>query len=366
MNSAPLLLLVDDTPENLDVLVGILRRDYRLRVASTGVAALERARQEPLPDLILLDLMMPDISGFEVCEQLKKDPRTRDIPIVFVTASGEVSHEARGFEVGGVDYVTKPFSPAVVEARIRTHLQLEMQRRQLLSQKEELRRLNNNLEHIVLERTSELEKRSEELHDSRLEIIRRLGKAAEYRDDDTGLHILRMSHYSRLLARASGESEDFAELVLHAAPMHDIGKIGISDSVLLKPGKLDDLEWNQMKKHPEIGSEIIGNQKVDFLQAASVVAISHHEKWNGMGYPYGLAGDKIPLIARIVAVADVFDALTSRRPYKEPWSVERAKDFLEEQSGIHFDPRLVSTFMEAWPEVLQIRNAYQDPDHHEP
>ena len=317
----PRLLLVDDEPTNLQVLRHVLQADYRLLFATDGARALQVAREQ-LPQLILLDIMMPGMDGYAVCRALKADPATAGIPVIFITALNDSQDETAGFDVGGVDYLTKPVSPPVVRARVRTHLSLV---------------------------------RMEELRETRLQIVQRLGRAAEYKDNETGLHVIRMSHFSQLLALAAGCSPAWAEDLLNAAPMHDVGKIGIPDAVLRKPGPLDADEWATMRRHPEIGAEIIGEHPSGVLQLAREIALAHHEKWDGSGYPRGLAGEAIPLSARIVAIADVFDALTTRRPYKEPWPVQDALDHIAAQAGKHFDPALVALFAPLLPQLLEIR-----------
>ncbi|MBF0417896.1 MAG: response regulator, partial [Magnetococcales bacterium] len=305
------------------------------------------------PDLILLDVMMPDMDGYEVCRRLKQDPRTRKIPLIFVTAKQETEDETYGLELGAVDYITKPFSPAVVLARVRTHLQLARAR-------QELARANEVLEERVRQRTEELHNKNLELEETRLEIIRRLGRAAEYKDNETGLHVIRMSHYSRLLALAAGLDEKRVETLFQAAPMHDIGKIGIPDLILLKPARLSSDEWNVMRSHPDIGAGIIGRQSSPLLETARIVAQTHHEKWDGSGYPRGLSGEEIPIEGRIVAIADVFDALTTRRPYKEAWPIAKAVELLTEGAGSHFDPRLVPLFITILPKVLEVRESWKE------
>ena len=333
------ILIVDDAPENIDILRGLLKDDYKIKIAINGEKALKIARSVVKPDIILLDVMMPIIDGYEVCRQLKQDVATAGIPIIFVTAKGEVNDEALGFDLGAVDYITKPISPAVVKRRVQTHLSLHNEK-QLL-------------ESLVRERTKELE-------ESRKEIIATLGKAAEYKDNDTGLHVQRMSHYSKILGLAYGMSEEEAETLKSAAPMHDIGKIGIPDHVLLKKGKLNDEEWEQMKKHPSIGVEILGGQTCQLLNMARNIAISHHEKWDGSGYPSGLKGEEISIHGRISAITDVFDALTTERPYKKAWSVEEAIELLKEESSKHFDPKLVDLFIESLPEILKQKEKYKE------
>jgi putative two-component system response regulator len=269
------------------------------------------------------------MSGYEVCAALKADPALAAIPIIFVTALNETDDELEGFEAGAVDYITKPVSPPIVRARVRTHLSLV---------------------------------RMEELRASRLEIVQRLGLAAEYKDNETGLHVIRMSHFARILGLAAGMTEAEADDLLHAAPMHDVGKIGIPDRVLLKPGPLDPDEWKIMQGHAQIGADIIGQHEHGVLALARNIALTHHEKWDGSGYPNGLAGDSIPLEGRICAIADVFDALTSVRPYKKAWTEQEALNFLVEQKGRHFDPVLVDLFLTQMPAIRAIRERWaEDP-----
>jgi len=335
-NPQDTILLVDDSPEMIDILGAILRPFYRVKFATNGLDALAIARRSP-PSLILLDVMMPGMSGHEVCRHLKADLRTRDVPILFVTASGDATDEQLGLELGAVDYLHKPLNPPLVLQRVRIHL--------------ELRNQNLALEEKVRERTWQLE-------ETRLEIVRRLALAGEYRDNETGLHVIRMSYMAHRLALAIGVPESQAEILFHAAPMHDIGKIGIPDHILLKRGKLEPDEWVTMKTHTLIGAEIIGHHDSPLLQMARSVALTHHEKWDGSGYPKGLAGDTIPLEGRLVAVADVYDALTSERPYKLAWTPDEAFAYIQDQSGQHFDPRLASLFLELKSEIVEIGMAY--------
>ena len=325
-NNRPLILAVDDEASNLQLLRQILQDHYRLLFAKDGARALELARQEA-PDLVLLDVMMPGMSGYEVCASLKSNPDTAAIPVVFVTALTDTADELEGFEAGAVDYITKPVSPPIVRARVRTHLSLV---------------------------------RMEELRATRLEIVQRLGLAAEYKDNETGLHVIRMSHFSRILGIAAGMSEVEADDLLHAAPMHDVGKIGIPDRILQKPGPLDPDEWKVMQSHVTIGAEIIGEHEGGMLALASQIALTHHEKYDGSGYPNGLRGEDIPLVGRIVAIADVFDALTSKRPYKKAWTEDEALTFLREQKGRHFDPALVDLFIEQMPAVRAVQQRWAE------
>ena len=339
----PVLLVVDDTPFNIDVLRGVLSSQYTLKVATNGEKALYLATTHPQPELVLLDVMMPGMDGHEVCRRLKADEATRHIPVIFVTSMSEVDDEKKGFEVGAVDYITKPVSPPLVQARVATHLKLAGQERHLAA--------------LVQSRTQELES-------TRLEIIRRLGRAAEFKDDETGQHVIRMSHYTRILAQAYGLSPAEVDVYFNAAPMHDVGKIGIPEAILLKAGELTEDEWQVMRRHPSIGAGIIGRHAHPLLDTARVMALTHHEKWNGTGYPRKLKGEQIPLPGRIVAVADVFDALTSMRPYKPAWSVEEAVDYLLRESGEHFDPTLVELFIAHLPEVRRVLAEHSDTGQH--
>ncbi len=333
------ILIVDDAPENIDILRGLLKDEYKIKVAINGAKALKIAQSTPNLDLILLDVMMPDMDGYEVCRQLKSQISTVSIPVIFVTAKGETDDETLGFDLGAVDYITKPISPPIVKKRVQIHLALHNEKRLL--------------EALVLERTQELEA-------SRKEIIACLGKAAEYKDNDTGMHVKRMSHYAKVLGLAMGMSEEEACALQETAPMHDIGKIGLPDKILKKPAKLNAEEIQHMRQHPQIGVDILGGQTCPLLNMARSIAISHHEKWDGSGYPKGLKGEEIPLHGRIAAIADVFDALTTQRPYKEAWPLEKALNLLKEESGKHFDPKLVELFMDNLPKILEIKEQFQE------
>lgn len=339
------LLVVDDTPENIDVLRGILGEDYVVKVATSGQMALKIVAAQP-PDLILLDVMMPGMDGYEVCRQLKENESTRHIPVIFVTARNEVADEAHGFELGAADYITKPVSPPIVRARIRSHLALANQR--------------YYLQELVAERTSELERSNQKLEKTYLAMIQQLGRAADYRDNETGFHVVRVGNYSKLLGRAAGLLESQVELLMYASMMHDIGKIGVPDHILLKPGKLTPEEFDVIKSHSTIGAEIIGEQDAEILQMAREIALTHHEKWNGKGYPNGLNGSDIPLLGRIVAIVDVFDALTCVRPYKTAWPVEKALELISSEAGQHFDPELVKLFIGLEAEVRRVAIEYSE------
>lgn len=318
------ILCVDDDPINLSLLRNTLQKDYKLVFARSGAEALTAAIKHN-PSLILLDVQMPTMNGFEVARKLKSDPKTESIPVIFVTALIDEHHEQLGFEVGGVDYITKPISPCIVRARVRTHLSLV--------------------------RVSQLEI-------SYRDAIYMLGEAGHYNDSDTGVHIWRMAAYCYALALAAGRDQDYAKLLEMAAPMHDTGKIGIPDAILQKPDKLTAEEWEVMKLHSRIGYDILSKSKSPVFQLAAEIALNHHERWDGTGYPNGLAGEAIPESARIVAIADVFDALSMRRSYKEPWSTELILLTLQELAGRHLDNRLVTIFIDIMPRILEIKNEW--------
>ena len=322
----PRILIVDDEPANLKVLRQVLQDSYRLSFARSGEAALELLDKEDI-DLILLDIMMPDMTGFEVCEKVKGNSDTARIPIIFVTALKDTIDEETGFKLGAVDYITKPIVPAIVRARVKTHLSLVQ---------------------------------ADALKETQIDLIQRLGRAAEYKDNETGMHVQRMSRYSYVLAVAAGIDEQTANELLLAAQMHDLGKIAIPDNILLKPGRLDEGEFKQMKAHAQIGADILSNPQSQLVALARSIAITHHEKWDGSGYPKGLKEKEIPLEGRIAAIADVFDALTSERPYKKAWSVEDAVQLLQDESGKHFDPELVTLFAQELPKILDIKNKFAE------
>jgi len=342
------ILAVDDVPENLAVLRGILSADYRVKVALNGEKALKIALSDTPPDLILLDIMMPEMSGYEVCSRLKADPRTMKIPVIFVTAMGETEDETQGFKLGAVDYITKPVSPPVVHARVKTHLALYDQSR-VLEQK-------------VKERTAEVCALNVEIEETQREVVFTMGAIGETRSKETGNHVKRVAEYSRIFALHYGLSEDEANLIKMASPMHDIGKVGIPDSILNKPGRLTPEEFERMQKHAELGYEMLRHSSRPILKAAAALAYEHHEKWNGKGYPQGLAGEDIHLYGRITAITDVFDALGSDRCYKKAWDDEKIFSLMKEERGEHFEPKLVDIFFEHLDEFLEVRDAYRDAE----
>ena len=340
------ILIVDDQPANVTLIEKMLDIDGYINVISTtDPTQVESIYLEQNSDLVLLDLNMPVMDGYQVLAKIREvDPDYP--PIIVLTAQSDRESRIKALDLGARDFLAKPFDRVELMTRIRNMLEVRIMTKAMKNQ-------NIKLDGMVKVRTKEL-------NDTRLEVIRRLGRAAEYRDDMTGFHIIRMSRYSQLLALAAGMSEVEAEMLLNASPMHDIGKIGIPDHVLLKPGKLDAEEWTIMKTHVDIGVEILSGSDSELMDMASEVAQNHHEKWDGSGYPQALAGENIPLTGRIVAVADVFDALTTERPYKEAWPIEKAIEFLKEQSGKHFDPKLVELFIAIMPDILNIRTEYSE------
>jgi putative two-component system response regulator len=322
------ILCVDDDPTNLGLMRTVLQDDYRLAFARSGAAALE-ACERHRPSLILLDVHMPDMDGLQVARAIKAHKDTENTPIIFVTSRSNVVDEEAGFEAGAVDYITKPISPSILRARVRSHLSLV---------------------------------RSTALEASYRAAIFMLGEAGHYNDNDTGHHIWRMAAYSRLLALAVGWTPEQANLLELAAPMHDMGKIGVPDSILKKPGPLTPEEWVIMRTHSTIGRDILAKGDAPVFRLAATIAHSHHERWDGSGYPCGLKGDAIPESARIVAVADVFDALTMKRPYKEPWPVERVINNLQQGMNQHLEARLVRAFINIMPSILQEKARWESTD----
>jgi len=354
------ILIVDDNPENLTVLGELLRERYSVRAANSGPRALQLAHKAPVPDMILLDVMMPGMSGYEVIEQLRAAPETRDIPVIFTTAMNAIEDEQRGLVLGAVDYLTKPLRPAIVLARINTHLELKRAR-------EQLQRDNAALEAEVARRMQQ----NQAVQDL---TIRALARLAETRDNETGNHILRTQAYVEALARLAQAHPRFAAqldehaiaLAAKSAPLHDIGKVGIPDHVLLKPGRLDADEWALMQQHARLGADAIARavadmaQPIDFLACAQQIALHHHERWDGLGYPDGLAGDAIPLPARLMALADVFDAMISRRVYKPPMPFAAVREAMAAQRGKHFDPDLLDCFIAHFGSFCDIARRYAD------
>jgi putative two-component system response regulator len=356
------ILIVDDTPENLLLLSELLQPYYRVRAASSGARALQIAASDPRPDLILLDVMMPEMDGYEVIKQLKANSETAGIPVIFVTALERSQDEEHGLTLGAVDYITKPIRPAIMLARVKAHLELQaahvwLQNKNTVLEAEVARRMEDNL---IVQDIS----------------IRALAHLAEIRDPETGNHLRRTQGYVNTLARqlqghprfSAFLTEFHIQSLVKSAPLHDIGKVGIPDHILLKPGKLTPEEWVIMKTHSYLGSLAIqqaeedAERPVEFLRLARDIAHYHHEKWDGSGYPEGLSGDAIPLSARLMALADVFDALISRRVYKEPFSIEKSVGIIREGRGSHFDPDVVDAFLARLDDFSSIAAQYADDE----
>ncbi len=342
------ILVVDDDPGIQRMMRRILGRSgYNVFVANGGQEAFDKI-VDNLPDLIMLDLSMPMFDGFEVATHLKNNPETREIPIILITGLDSSQNHVKAMDLGVNDFLSKTAKPEEILARIRSHLKIK----QLNDQLSDYRA---SLEKMVALRTVQLK-------DASLEIIWRLSAASEYRDNETGAHIKRMSHYSAVIAQKMGLAQKTVETILYAAPMHDIGKIGISDKILLKPGKLYAKEWDIMKTHTIIGGNILKGSKIGFVRMGAMIAMTHHEKWDGSGYPNGLRAKQIPLAGRIIAIADVFDALTSKRPYKEAFSINKSNRIIEQGRGNHFDPDVVDAFFSVQDEILHIKQKYQDEE----
>ena len=358
----PTILVVDDTPDNLTLMTALLKDDYRVKVAHNGERALRLVQGTDPPALILLDIMMPDMDGYEVCRRLKADPTTESIPVIFLTARSEAEDETRGLSMGAVDYIVKPISPPVVMARIRTQLMLK-------SASDFLRGKSDQLESEVARRTAEIQ----DLQDA---MVLSMASLAETRDNETGNHLRRTQHYVKRLAqqlrlnpRYANELDDRCiDLLFKSAPLHDIGKVGIPDSILLKPSRLDAEEFEIMKTHTTLGRDAIVHaeqalgHEVPFLRFAKEIAMSHQEKWDGSGYPEGLVGEAIPLSARLMALADVYDALISKRVYKPAFTHEDSVRMILEGHGSHFDPDVVQAFAAVQEDFRLIASRFSDED----
>ncbi len=341
------ILIVDDEEFNIEVIKQTLEgagyTSIRHTTDSREVAGIYK---EFKPDLVLLDIRMPHLDGFQVMDQLKDIEKDSYLAILVLTAHADDETCVRALNNGAKDFLAKPFQLVEMMSRVKNMIEVRMLHNQVRNQ-------NKILEVRVNERTKEL-------HDTRLSIIRRLGRAAEYRDNETGNHVIRMSRYSAILAREYGMTEQQCDLLLHASPMHDVGKIGIPDSILLKPGKLDVKEFEKMKSHVVIGAEILSGDESDLIRLAWEIALQHHERWDGKGYPNGLKGEEITVAARIVSISDVFDALTSVRPYKKAWPVEETLKEIRDKSGVMFDPKIVELLDKALPEILKIKEQFSD------
>ena len=331
---------------------------HRVEAASDGMEGLEKLKLGV--DLVLLDVVMPGIDGFDVCRRIRQDLHGKDVPVIMVTSLETKEHRLQAVEAGANDFITKPVDET--ELRIRCASALKMKAAQ-----DQLKMYQSHLEEIVEERTRALREALEKMaeaqqltYQAQLETVERLAILAEYKDKVTARHIQRMSEYCAVIARGMNLPESEVELILHASRMHDVGKVAMPESILRKPGSLDQQEWVVMRQHSTIGSAILDNSSSKILQAGRIIAQNHHERWDGSGYPNGLAANDIPLWGRICAVGDVFDAVTSERPYKPAFENEEALKILQDGRGKHFDPRVVDVFFECLPEILAIQAKYKD------
>jgi len=333
------VLVVDDSEDVRNLFFTALKNDYEVRLAANGNDALALAEAEPAPDVILLDVQMPSPNGYDVCTRLKANPTLRNIPVIFVSARTDVKDQGKGLALGAVDYITKPFSTPLVLARLRNHLALYDQRRALEDQ---------------------VRQRTEELYNTRRQIIRRLSRAMEYREGGLTHRVLRVSHYVKVLATQIGMDPEMIEIVFEAVPLYDVGKIGVPDYILLKTDHLNKVEVAEMRRHPEIGAHIIGQHENPLLATARLMALTHHERWDGKGYPKGLAGEEIPLVGRIVAIADAYEAMTATQRHRMPFHTHKAERQILDAAGAQFDPQLVEAFKKVQRDFEKVRRTFHD------
>ena len=356
MKDTPLILVVDDHPQNIELLEAYLvPQGYEIIKAANGEEALEKLNGKQV-DLILLDVIMEGMDGFEVTRRIRKDSTYRLTPVILVTALQDSKDRIRGIEAGCDDFISKPFNKMEILARVRSLLKVKAYNDLMSNYQKEL-------EQEVSKRTEDLKLAFEKIKEASLDTIYRLSVASEYKDHDTGTHTKRVSRYAAAVARQLGMDENTIENILYAAPMHDLGKIGIPDYILTKPAKLDPAEWEIMKQHTCIGAKILQGSNAEFIILGETIALNHHEKWDGSGYPNSLKGSKIPIAGRITAIADVFDALISKRPYrKDPFSMEKALEIIMEERGSHFDPEVADAFFAIHDEIFSIKKQYNDDD----
>ncbi|MBI5846573.1 MAG: response regulator [Nitrospirae bacterium] len=358
------ILVVDDEEQNVKLLSSLLRAEgYEAETASNGREAVEKVKAL-FPDLVLLDIMMPDMDGYEACSLIKNDAETANIPVVIVTALSDRESKLRGLEVSANEFLTKPIDRIELILRVKNLLRIKDYEDFMLSHNQRLEQEVRNRTYELQIAMDDIESAHQEIKSSYIETIHRLTLAAEFKDEDTATHIKRISYYCRILAEQLGQAGDFCETIFYAGPMHDIGKIGIPDNILLKPGKLTPEEFEIIKSHTTIGARILSKSSSEFLSAAEVVALTHHERWDGTGYPRGLKGEDIPLMGRIMNIVDQYDSLRSKRPYKPPFSHEQAFNIIVKGDGRtkpeHFDPRILDVFAEAADEFDRIFEGYQD------
>src|SRR5688572_20127017 len=336
----PVVLCVDDAKDLLALMGKALGEDYRVITADNGGDAISAAFAEPRPDLILLDIDMPEVSGLEVCQALKGEPQTASIPVVFLTARTGMQEQVEGLEQGAVDYITKPFNAFVLRARVRIHIALANQRYEL--------------ERLVQERT-------EQLDSTRTELIRRLSRAMELHESAAvGNRVMRLGNYAKLISQAAGARPELAEMMMKAAPLHDIGKLGVPAEILRKAGKLSAPDWERVKRHPQLGADIIGEHDDPLLKLARQLALTHHEHWDGSGYPEGLKGEAIPWPGRVMAIVDSFESMTTTQFHRDAMPIERAIGEIERGAGTKYDPKLVEAFKKALPVMQRVRETYAD------
>lgn len=345
MNDLKTLLIIDDTEANINTLIELLGEQYDILASLDGEGGLEILEEERV-DLILLDIMMPVMDGFEVCQRIKANEATKDIPVVFITALSDESAVEKAYLVGGVDYITKPFKIQEVFSRIETHLTLAEQ--------------THHLQQLVDAKTMELKKLNQEIEDTQREVVFTMGSIGETRSHEMGNHVLRVAEYTKVLATYAGLSEERVKLLVDASPIHDIGKVAIHDTILHKPAKLNDEEFAIIRTHAEIGYQMLSHSSRPLLQTAALIALEHHERWDGQGYPKHLKEDEISIEGRIMAIADVFDALGNDRVYKKAWEDETVIAYMKEQRGKQFDPALIDIFLEHIDEFLAIKEQYKD------
>jgi putative two-component system response regulator len=339
-NDKPVILCVDDAGDLLALMGKALGEEYRVITANNAGDAISAAMGEPRPDLILLDIDMPDVNGLEVCQALKGEAQTAGIPVVFLTARNTMQQQVEGFETGAVDYITKPFNAFVLRARVRIHVALASRR--------------HELEHLVQERTAQLDR-------TRTELIRRLSRAMELHESAAvGNRVMRLSHYARLIAQAAGARAEVAEMMSKAAPLHDIGKLGVPSEILRKTEKLSAPDWERIKRHPQLGADIIGEHDDPLLKLSRTLALAHHERWDGSGYPQGLKGEAIPWAGRAMAIVDTFESMTTTQFYRDAIPVERAEGEIIRGAGSKYDPKLVEAFKKALPVMKKVREKYAD------
>lgn len=345
------ILIVEDQKENIDILVSTLSDSYDLLVATNGERAIQMIENSQI-DMVLLDIVLPKVDGYEVCASIKQSDKNKDLPIIFLSGQDGLEDKKRGFKLGAVDYITKPFNVEEVKARLHAHLTQTISKKLVLEE-------NQILHKEVSEKDILLEDAYSKLEFAHLETIERLSRAAEYRDDDTGLHVKRVGKISAIVADKLGLNPEVVYAIEHAAPLHDIGKIGIPESILLKPGKLNADEWTIMKNHCIIGKNILKNSSSNIINMAEIIAYTHHERFDGEGYPLGLKGEQIPIVSRIVAIADVYDALLSERPYKRAYTFDEAVRIILDEEGKHFAPEVVKAFLSSLDEIEQISVRFQ-------